>query len=143
METAIAKDKVGMLPQTLARITEMVVDHHERKFGKSKYNITRTFRVIVDLMAMNLFIRDLKTPLRFFGKVGAWFLIFGAWPPASSMTIALTFLAPMTEPRPPRAAMRGKKSGEVTATAAAPSCISPAGPMDMMLVLSPQAVRSA
>ena len=60
-----------------ARITEMAVDHHSRKFGKSKYNITRTFRVIVDLMAMNLFIRYLKTPLRFFGKVGAWFLIFG------------------------------------------------------------------
>ena len=60
-----------------ARITEMVVDHHERKFGKSKYNITRTFRVIVDLMAMNLFIRYLKTPLRFFGKIGTWFLLSG------------------------------------------------------------------
>jgi hypothetical protein len=60
-----------------ARITEMVVDHHSRKFGKSKYNITRTFRVIVDLMAMNLFIRYLKTPLRFFGKIGTWFLVSG------------------------------------------------------------------
>lgn len=60
-----------------ARIAEMVVDHHSRKFGKSKYNITRTFRVIVDLMAMNLFIRYLKTPLRFFGKIGTWFLISG------------------------------------------------------------------
>ena len=60
-----------------ARITEMVVKHHARKFGESKYNITRTFRVIVDLMAMNLFIRYLKTPLRFFGKIGALFLGFG------------------------------------------------------------------
>lgn len=60
-----------------ARITEMVVEHHARKFGKSKYNITRTFRVIVDLMAMNLFIKYLKTPLRFFGKIGAWFLAGG------------------------------------------------------------------
>jgi len=60
-----------------ARITEMVVDHHPRKFGKSKYNITRTFRVIVDLMAMNLFIRYLKTPLRFFGKIGSLFIAFG------------------------------------------------------------------
>ncbi len=60
-----------------AKITEMVVDHHERKFGKSKYNITRTFRVIVDLMAMNLFIRYLKTPLRFFGKIGSLFIVFG------------------------------------------------------------------
>ncbi|MDZ7341205.1 MAG: glycosyltransferase, partial [candidate division KSB1 bacterium] len=60
-----------------ARITEMVVAHHPRKFGKSKYNITRTFRVIVDLMAMNLFIRYLQTPLRFFGKIGALFITFG------------------------------------------------------------------
>ncbi len=60
-----------------ARITEMVVEHHARQFGKSKYNITRTFRVIVDLMAMNLFIRYLKTPLRFFGKIGLWFIAFG------------------------------------------------------------------
>jgi glycosyltransferase involved in cell wall biosynthesis len=60
-----------------ARITEMVVTHHPRQFGKSKYNITRTFRVIVDLMAMNLFIRYLQTPLRFFGKIGALFITFG------------------------------------------------------------------
>ncbi len=60
-----------------ARITEMIVEHHPRKFGRSKYNITRTFRVIVDLMAMNLFIRYLKTPLRFFGKIGSLFIIFG------------------------------------------------------------------
>lgn len=60
-----------------ARITEMIVEHHARKFGKSKYNITRTFRVIVDLMAMNLFIKYLKTPLRFFGKIGTWFLVGG------------------------------------------------------------------
>jgi len=60
-----------------ARIAEIPVKHHARKFGRSKYNITRTFRVIVDLMAMNLFIRYLKTPLRFFGKVGALFIVFG------------------------------------------------------------------
>ena len=60
-----------------ARITEMVVDHHPRKYGKSKYNITRTFRVIVDLMAMNLFIKYLKTPLRFFGMIGSLFITFG------------------------------------------------------------------
>ncbi|UCE05481.1 MAG: glycosyltransferase family 2 protein [bacterium] len=60
-----------------ARITEIVVSHHPRKYGKSKYKLTRTFRVIEDLMAMNLFIKYLKTPLRFFGKVGTLFIIFG------------------------------------------------------------------
>ncbi len=60
-----------------ARITEMEVQHHARKFGKSKYNITRTFRVIVDLTAMNLFMKYLKNPLRFFGKIGILFILFG------------------------------------------------------------------
>ncbi len=50
-----------------AKITEMVVNHHPRKYGKSKYNITRTFRVIMDLTTLNLFLKHLKSPLRFFG----------------------------------------------------------------------------
>lgn len=60
-----------------ARITEMVVEHHARQFGKSKYNITRTFRVIVDLTAMNMFMKYLKNPLRFFGKIGSLFVLLG------------------------------------------------------------------
>ncbi|RLG29512.1 glycosyltransferase [Methanosarcinales archaeon] len=39
-----------------AKITEMVVNHHPRKYGKSKYNITRTFRVIMDLTTLYLFL---------------------------------------------------------------------------------------
>jgi glycosyltransferase involved in cell wall biosynthesis len=50
-----------------AKITEVVVNHHARKFGQSKYNITRTFRVLMDLTSLNLFIKHLRNPLRFFG----------------------------------------------------------------------------
>jgi len=50
-----------------ARITEMAVAHHARQFGVSKYNITRTFRVIMDLTTLNLFIKHLKMPIHFFG----------------------------------------------------------------------------
>ena len=53
-----------------ARITEMVVSHHPRRFGKSKYNLTRTFKVILDLITLNLFMKYLSNPLRFFGKLG-------------------------------------------------------------------------
>ena len=60
-----------------ARITEMAVKHHARQFGESKYNITRTFRVIVDLIALNLMMKYLKNPLRYFGKVGTIFMSFG------------------------------------------------------------------
>ena len=57
-----------------AQIAELVVNHHPRKFGKSKYNITRTFRVIMDLMSLNLFIKYLKKPLYFFGGLGILFI---------------------------------------------------------------------
>jgi len=53
-----------------ARIAEMVVDHHPRRFGKSKYNITRTFRVIMDLITLNLLMKYLHKPLHFFGVIG-------------------------------------------------------------------------
>ena len=52
-----------------ARITEMVVDHHERRFGESKYNITRTFRVIMDLTTLNLLLKHLTNPVHFFGAL--------------------------------------------------------------------------
>lgn len=61
-----------------ARITEMVVKHHERKFGASKYNITRTFRVLMDLTSLNLFIKHLKKPIHFFGLLaGFCFIVAG------------------------------------------------------------------
>ena len=52
-----------------ARITELVVDHHERQFGESKYNITRTFRVIMDLTTLNLLLKHLTNPVHFFGAL--------------------------------------------------------------------------
>lgn len=60
-----------------ARISEMVVRHHPRRFGKSKYNITRTFRVLLDLSTLNLFLKYLRNPFRFFGKIGAGFFFTG------------------------------------------------------------------
>jgi glycosyltransferase involved in cell wall biosynthesis len=53
-----------------ARIIEIPVLHHPRKFGKSKYNILRTFKVILDLMTV-VFLRKFMTrPLHMFGRLG-------------------------------------------------------------------------
>ena len=51
-----------------AQITELPVNHHARQFGTSKYNITRTFRVIMDLTTIRLLMKHLANPLGFFGK---------------------------------------------------------------------------
>ena len=56
-----------------ARIGELVVNHHERKFGKSKYNLTRTFKVIMDLMTLNVLLKYLTRPLHFFGGLTVLF----------------------------------------------------------------------
>jgi glycosyltransferase involved in cell wall biosynthesis len=60
---------------TPARIKEEVVRHHARPFGKSKYGIGRTFRVILDLLAVYFFMRYRSKPGHFFGKIG---FVFGA-----------------------------------------------------------------
>ena len=59
-----------------ARITEIPVNHHARKYGQSKYGITRTFKVIMDLLSLNLFIKYLKKPIYFFGKLALLFFLF-------------------------------------------------------------------
>ena len=51
-------------------IGEHVVNHRAREHGKSNYGITRTFRVILDLMTVK-FLSSYKTrPLQMFGSVG-------------------------------------------------------------------------
>ncbi len=50
-----------------ARITEVVVRHHPRRAGKSKYGIGRTLRVLYDLMALRVLTRFAARPLHWFG----------------------------------------------------------------------------
>ncbi len=57
-----------------SRIKEEVVHHHARQYGQSKYGLGRTFRVILDLLAVYFFMRFRSRPGHFFGKIG---LIFG------------------------------------------------------------------
>jgi len=53
-----------------ARITQVDVKHHPRKFGKSKYGIGRTFRVLSDLVLMLFFRRYIQKPMHLFGTIG-------------------------------------------------------------------------
>ncbi|MFS8111490.1 glycosyltransferase family 2 protein [Rhizobium jaguaris] len=58
----------GVVPSS--RIGEMVVTHHARQHGISKYGISRTFRVILDLLSVMFFMRYKARPGHFFGSVG-------------------------------------------------------------------------
>ena len=58
-----------------AKIAEIPVRHHPRKFGRSKYNLSRTFRVIVDLILVYFMQKFMTRPMHFFGIIG-FFLAF-------------------------------------------------------------------
>ena len=51
-------------------ITEIVVNHRPRKYDTSKYGISRTFRVILDLLTVKFLMTYLPKPIHFFGGGG-------------------------------------------------------------------------
>ena len=53
-------------------IAELPVSHHARKFGKSKYGISRTFRVVLDLLTVKFLMSYSTRPIQVFGKIGLY-----------------------------------------------------------------------
>lgn len=52
------------------KISEVEVEHHARVAGVSKYGISRTFRVFLDLISVYFFMRFFSRPGHFFGLIG-------------------------------------------------------------------------
>ncbi len=61
-----------------ARIAEVPVNHHPRVAGKSKYGISRTFRVVLDLITIKFLSEFSTRPSHFFGLLGLIALIGGS-----------------------------------------------------------------
>ncbi len=51
-----------------ARITELPVTHHPRRFGQSKYGLGRTTKVILDLILVKFLLVSLQRPIHAFGR---------------------------------------------------------------------------
>lgn len=60
-----------------ARITEIPVRHHARRFGHSKYGLDRTFRVVMDLVTISFIKKFLTRPMHVFGLMGLFSLLLG------------------------------------------------------------------
>jgi glycosyltransferase involved in cell wall biosynthesis len=58
-------------------LDEVVVGHNARQFGKSKYGISRTLRVVLDLLTVKFLLRYSTHPIQIFGKIGMFFGIPG------------------------------------------------------------------
>ena len=61
-----------------ARITEITVSHHPRKFGKANYGLERTAKVILDLFTVKFLLDYSHKPIRLFGGAGAALMLLGS-----------------------------------------------------------------
>lgn len=59
------------------KVMEVKVNHRKRKFGKTKYGISRLFKGSFDLIATKFLTSYLQSPLHFFGSFGLFFFVAG------------------------------------------------------------------
>ncbi|MCU0873014.1 MAG: glycosyltransferase family 2 protein [Pirellulaceae bacterium] len=53
-----------------ARCAELVTKHHPRRFGQTKYGISRTLRVVLDLITVKYMLDYSASPMKLFGMLG-------------------------------------------------------------------------
>lgn len=70
-----------------ARCVEVVTTHHPRLFGKTKYGLSRTIRVVLDLITVKYMLDYYSSPMKLFGRIAFGFMAAG------SAAIAGTVLA--------------------------------------------------
>ena len=61
-----------------ASICEVPIQNNHRKHGVSHYNISRTFRVLFDLITIRFLLRYMSRPLHFFGRLGLINMLAGS-----------------------------------------------------------------
>jgi glycosyltransferase involved in cell wall biosynthesis len=59
------------------KVTEIPVQHHPRKYGKTKFGVSRFLKGFLDLLTVMFTTRFLKRPLHFFGTLGGIFALSG------------------------------------------------------------------
>jgi glycosyltransferase involved in cell wall biosynthesis len=58
-----------------AKITEMPVNHHPRKYGKTKYGLERTVKVVLDLFTVKFLVAYSSKPIYLFGGTGGLLMV--------------------------------------------------------------------
>ncbi|MBU1660848.1 MAG: glycosyltransferase family 2 protein [Chloroflexi bacterium] len=61
-----------------AKIIEVPVRHHSRRFGQTKYGLERTLKVLLDLFTVKFLISYANKPIYLFGGVGLFLSSFSA-----------------------------------------------------------------
>jgi len=60
-----------------ARITEIMVKHHPRRFGRSKYGLGRIWRVALDIITVKMITSFASRPAQWFGLLSLLFIFLG------------------------------------------------------------------
>jgi glycosyltransferase involved in cell wall biosynthesis len=60
-----------------ARIAQIPVRHHARQAGVTKYNLTRTVRVLLDLLTVTFLANYISRPMHFLGAIGLGLMALG------------------------------------------------------------------
>lgn len=60
-----------------AKVAEMPVNHRPRLHGRSKYGISRTVTVVLDLLVVKFLLKYLARPMQFFGLLGLGSFVLG------------------------------------------------------------------
>lgn len=67
----------ALASQIGAKVVEIPVNHHPRIHGVSKYGISRTLRVVLDLMTVKFLLAYSTKPIQLFGKWGIYTILAG------------------------------------------------------------------
>jgi glycosyltransferase involved in cell wall biosynthesis len=81
-------------------IEEMVVNHRAREAGSSKYGLSRTIRVILDLVTVKFLLSYSTRPLQIFGLLGLAAIALGSLITAYLGYVRLVLLQPIAERTP-------------------------------------------
>jgi glycosyltransferase involved in cell wall biosynthesis len=58
-----------------AKMVEIPVNHHPRRFGKAKYGLTRTLKVVLDLLTVKFLLSYANKPIYLFGGLGGMLIL--------------------------------------------------------------------
>ncbi len=67
----------AMSTLTSARIAEIVVNHHPRRFGTSKYGLGRIWRVFLDIITVKIITSFASRPALWFGLLSVPSIVLG------------------------------------------------------------------
>lgn len=78
-------------------VAEVPVRHHSRKYGKSKYGVSRTIKVILDIMTVKFLLSYSQRPIQIFGVLGLFSTTVGFIMTIYLIIMRIFFSQPLSE----------------------------------------------